>query len=65
MTLVANSGTLCATAKRLCEAACATLKDVLVDVLSACPGEATGVIAADHMKGTGVGSSTGWEDHGH
>ena len=47
--LVADAGTLCATAERLGEAAGATFKDVLVDVLSARPGEAAGVVAADHM----------------
>jgi len=47
--LVADAGTLGATAERLGEAAGATFKDVLVDVLSARPGEAAGVVAADHM----------------
>jgi hypothetical protein len=47
--LVADAGTLRATAERLGQAAGLAFKDVLVDVLSARPGEAAGVVAADHM----------------
>ena len=47
--LVADAGALRATAEGLGEAAGATFKDVLVDVLGARPGEAAGVVAADHM----------------
>ena len=49
MALVADAGTLCATAERLCQSAGPAFKNVLVDVLCASPGEAAGVVAADHM----------------
>ena len=65
MALVADPSTLRATAEGLSETTGATLKDILVDVLGACPGEAAGVVAADHMKGAGIGPSTWWKDHGH
>ena len=65
MALVADPSTLRATAEGFSETAGATLKDILVDVLGARPGEAAGIIAAYDMKGTGVRPSTWWKDHGH
>ena len=59
------SGALGAAAERLSETTGATLEYVLVDVLGPGPGEAAGVVAADHVQRRGVDVGVGREDHGH
>jgi hypothetical protein len=41
------------------------LKDVLVDVLITCPGEATIVIAAEHIDGVVIRAAALWVQHIH
>ena len=50
MALVADPSTLRATAEGFSETAGATLKDILVDVLGARPGEAAGIITRQNMQ---------------
>lgn len=55
MSSVTNSRTLSTTTERASQTTSAAFKDVLVNVLSACPSERTGIITAKNMQRGSVG----------
>lgn len=59
-----NLGALCAAAQRARQAARAALEDVLIDVFLARPGEAAGVVAAQHEERGRVSGRVAREDGG-
>ena len=63
MSAVTCVGTLGAAAVGVCDTTGPTLKDILVDVLLARPGEGTGVISAQHEEWGVVWMAVPWEDH--
>lgn len=65
MASVAHSSTLSTTTKRTSQATCATLKDVLIDVLCASPSKWTCVITAQHMERRGIWVTVRWTHHGY